>query len=169
MRELVQEPPMLHLGHFAHDIPIPTAARRGHDILVEGKRDEDDDDEQVDDGADGAHRLGDLLAIALREVLPLEAGAHECRAQPADHGVGRGKRNAAKGERGDERLAIFAREGLEQEREAEDAEGEVGERFAQRETGGVAVGGWGRRRFHGAGLAGRCISGSGWAIELGWW
>lgn len=38
----MQEPPLLDMLNMQHHIAIPAAARRSHDILVERKRDEDD-------------------------------------------------------------------------------------------------------------------------------
>lgn len=39
---------------------VPAAAAGGgsNDILVEGKRDEEDQDQEIDNGTDGAHCLG---------------------------------------------------------------------------------------------------------------
>lgn len=106
MGEAVQEPARVGIHNLEDDVSIPAPGRRGHDVLVEGEGDEDDGDEQVDDGADGAHGLWDLPLMHLAHVLALQAGLHKGRPQPADHGVGGGEGDAAEGQRGDERLAI---------------------------------------------------------------
>jgi hypothetical protein len=49
--------------HLNHHIAIPASARRRNDILVERKRDEDNDGDEIDGGAHGAHALGQLRAV----------------------------------------------------------------------------------------------------------
>ena len=67
--ESAQEPPRLDVLDLDDEIPVAAAGRGGHDVLIEREGDEDDDDEEVDHGADGTHRLGtaewkrDMLAI----------------------------------------------------------------------------------------------------------
>jgi hypothetical protein len=97
---------MLDVLDMQDDVAVAAAAGGGDDVLVEGKRDKDDEDEQVDGGADGAHALGDLDLVRLGHVAALEAGLHEGGAEPADHGVAEGEGEAREGERCDQRLAI---------------------------------------------------------------
>jgi len=99
MRKPVQEAALLHMLNVQDDIAVPTAASGGHDVLVEGERREDDDDQEVDDGAYGAHALGDLLLVQLAHVDALDARLDEGGAQPPDHGVRRREGHAAQGQR----------------------------------------------------------------------
>lgn len=96
----------MHDVDLPHHIPIPTAGRRSHDVLVEGERNEHDDAQQVHDSTHGAHGLRDLLLVHLAHILALQARLHERWSQPADHGIGGRKGNAAEGQRGDQRLAV---------------------------------------------------------------
>lgn len=95
--------------HPDHDVPVASARCGRHNVLVEGKRDEDDDGEEVDGGADGAHTLGNLDARRLAEVAAAETRAHKGRAEPADHGIAEAGGGDRERERGDERLAITAK------------------------------------------------------------
>lgn len=62
------------------DIAVPTATSRRNNVLVEREWDEDNDAEEVDRSAHGAHALGDLGAVHLAHVAALEASTHEGRA-----------------------------------------------------------------------------------------
>lgn len=99
MRKLVQQSSLLHILDIHDHISISATTSGHHNVLVKGKRDEDHDDDQVDDGADGSHALRQLLLVVhLGHVAAPEAGANKGRAQPADHGVAGSKGEAAEGE-----------------------------------------------------------------------
>ena len=99
MRELMQQPPLLHILDVHDHVPISATTSRDHYVLVEGDENEDGKSKKVDDGADSAHALGQVLGagtVGLGQVATLEAGADEDGAQPADHGVAGGEGEAAK-------------------------------------------------------------------------
>lgn len=149
MRKLVQQSALVHMLDIEDNVSISATTSDGDDVLVEGKGDEDHDDDQVDDGADGAHALGQLLLVVdLGHVAAPEAGADEGRAQPADHGVAGGKGQAAEGERRDEGLAIAAK-GVGEDGDAGDGESAQAQSLAVGELGRQL--GSGRRR-HGFGV-----------------
>lgn len=131
MREPMQEPTLVDVMHFKHDVPISASARGRDNILVKGKGDKYDDDDEVDGGAHGAHALGDLGPVRLAQVLALEAVLDKRGAQPADHRVAEAKGDAAQGQRGDEGLAIAAK-GVGEDGEARSGQGEEGERLVAR-------------------------------------
>lgn len=145
----MQEPALLHMLDMEHNIPVAAPARGRHNVLVKRKGDKHDDDQEVDDGADGAHALGYLPAVVLAHVDALETGLDEGRAQPADQRKRRGKREPAERERRNERLAI-ALEGVGEHGDAGGRDGEETERLGAGE----------RRRRHdwesAACMAGAC-------------
>jgi hypothetical protein len=123
-----------------HHVAIPASARRRNDILVKRKRDKDDDGDEIDGGAHGAHAFRDLAAIGFAQVAPPEAGLDECRAEPADHGVAERKGDERERQRRDEGLAI-AVEGVCEDGERGAREGDEAERFG---AGELCRGGAGR-------------------------
>lgn len=133
--EAVQEAPLVDVLQLDDDIAVPTAARRRHNVLVEGEGDEDDDGEQVDGGAHGAHALWDVGAVQLAHVAAAEAGAHKGRPQPAYHGVADGEGEQGERERGDEGFAIVV-EGVCEDGEGCAREGEEGQGLGPRERRG---------------------------------
>lgn len=116
----MEETPLVDVLGLEHDVAVAAAARRGDNVLVEGKGDKDNDGEQVDGGAHGAHALGQLGLAGLAQVPAPEAGLDKGRAEPADHGVAEGEGDAGQGQRCYQRLAIAA-EGV-----GEDGEGGAG-------------------------------------------
>lgn len=102
----MQEAALIHMLKVQDDIAIPTAARSCDNVLVKGKGDEDDDGDEVDGGAHGAHALGEEGPGGFAHVDAAEPRGDEARAEPADHGIRDGEGEGGKGERGDERLAI---------------------------------------------------------------
>lgn len=149
----MQEAPLVGVLdlHLNHDISIAAAARRRNNVLVEGKRDEDDDGDEIDGGAHGAHALRDLAAVELAHVAPPEAGLDKRRAEPADHGVAQRKGDERERQRRDEGLAI-AVEGVCEDGERGAREGDEAERFG---AGELCRGG-----------AGRAGDGHGWRREV---
>ena len=55
--EAMQQPARLDFFQLFHDIAVAAARRGGHNVLVEGPWDEDDEDKEIHHGADGAHGL----------------------------------------------------------------------------------------------------------------
>lgn len=136
----MQEAPLVDLLQLDDDIPISTTTRRGHDVLVERKRDKDDDDEEINGCAHCAHAFGNLALMRLAHVATPEAGLHERGAEPADHGVAEGEGEEGERERGDERFAIA----VERVEKNGDRCGRDGE-----ETECLLAGERGRRECHG--------------------
>lgn len=134
VRETMQKAPLAHMFHLEHHIAIPTTTRRGYNILIERERDEHNHGNQIDRSAHGAHALRDLRARRLAHVAAPEAGGHEGRAQPADHGIGEGESGEGERQRGDEGLAIAAK-GVGEDGERAAGDGEEGERFGAGERG----------------------------------
>lgn len=121
MRELVEEsaPTGVAGVYLEHDIAIASARRGGHDILIEGEGDEDNDCEEVDSGADSAHTFRYLHTRRLAKVAAAEACAHKSWAEPADHSIAEAEGGEGEGERGDEGLAVASkRVGQDGERRA---------------------------------------------------
>ena len=117
----MQQPPLLHMLNLQHHITIAAPARGRHNILVKRKRDKHNHHQQIHNSAHAAHALGDLLAVVLAHVDALEPCAHKRRSQPADQREAGGERQAAEGERRDERLAI-ALEGVGEDGDASERE-----------------------------------------------
>lgn len=72
MWELVQESALIDMLDLEDHVAIAATTCSCDNIFVKGKRDEDDDSENVDDGADEACTLGDLPAHSLGKVNPFE-------------------------------------------------------------------------------------------------
>lgn len=151
MRKPVQEPPLFHVLNLQHHVLVAASARRRHNVLVKGKRDEANDHEQVHDGAHGAHALGQLAARVLAHVDALEAGANKGRAEPSDERVGSGVGQPAKGQRRDQRLAV-ALEGVGEHGHAHGREHEEAARLVVGERRGGPGGGGARGARHGLGV-----------------
>ena len=134
MWETVEEAPLVDVLDMEDDVAIPAAAGGSDNILVEGEGDEDDDSDEVDGSADGAHALGEQGPRGFAHVAAAEAGGDEARAQPADHGVAEGEGQEREGEGGNERLAI-AMEGVCNDGNGGAREGEEGEGLGARERG----------------------------------
>lgn len=97
MRELMQQPPLLHILDVHDHVPVSATTSRDHYVLVERDENEDGKGKEVDDGANGTHALGQVLCagtIDLGQVAALEAGADEDGTQPADHGIAGGEGEA---------------------------------------------------------------------------
>lgn len=141
----MEEASLVHMFHLENHITVPATARRGHDILVKRKRDEDNDGQEVHRRAHGAHALRDLALVRLAHVPAHEAGAHERGAQPADHGVAQREGKKGQSEGGDEGLAI-ALECVCEDGEGGGGEGEEGEALGAGEGGGGGGGRHGRER-----------------------
>lgn len=138
----MQEATLFLLVQFHHHVPISSTTCRSNDVLVEGKRDKDDDGQEIDGGAHGAHALWDLDLVRLAHVATAKAGLHERGAEPADHGVAEGEGEEGEGEGRDEGLAI-AGEGVEEDGGRGARDGEEGERLRAGEgRGGDGHGGW---------------------------
>lgn len=123
----MQEAALVYLLNLDHNISVPTATRRRDNILVEGERYEDDDSQEIDGGADGAHAFGDLDLVKLAQITAAEPSLHEGWSQPANHGKAEAKGENREGEGRYKRLAIAVkgigndsgggrREGKERER-----------------------------------------------------
>lgn len=130
----MQEAALVDLLELDDHITVSTTAGGGDDVLVEGKRDEDDDGDEVDGGADGTHALWDLGLVRLAHVAAAKAGAHEGGPQPADHGVAEGEGEQGEGEAGDEGFAI-ALEGVCEDGDGCAGEGEEGDELGAGERG----------------------------------
>lgn len=61
----MQETALVDMANFQNHVAVTSSARGGYNILVEGEGDEDDDGEEVDHGANGAHTFWDLNRIGL--------------------------------------------------------------------------------------------------------
>lgn len=72
MWELVQESALVDMLDLEDHIPIATTTSCRDDIFVKGKRNKDDDSENIDHGTDEACTLGNFPAHSLGEVHPLE-------------------------------------------------------------------------------------------------
>lgn len=142
VRELVQEAALVDVLGVQDDVPVAAAAGGSNDVLVEGEGGEDDDGEQVDDGADGTGALWNLPPVGLGHVDALEPGLDEGGPQPADHGIGGGVGHAAEGERRDQGLALAA-EGVGQDGAARRGQGGEADRLGAGEL---------RCRRHGCGV-----------------
>ncbi|KAF1737541.1 hypothetical protein CRV24_003161 [Beauveria bassiana] len=127
----VREAALVDVLGLEDNIAVAAAARGRDNVLVKGKRYEDDDGEEVDGGADGAHALGQLGPAGLGEVAAAEAGADKRGPEPADHGVAERKGGKGEGERRDERLAV-AGECVGQHGEGGARDGEQSQRLAAR-------------------------------------
>ena len=136
----MQETALVHILHLQHHVPIAASTGRRHNILIEWKRNEDDDGDQVHHGAHCAHALRELRSARLAEVTTLEAVGHERGRQPANHGVGEAEGQDAEGERGQEGLARVGSESVDKERERGGRQGEMGEGLGLGEDWGD--GGW---------------------------
>lgn len=150
----MQESALVDMLGMQDDVPVPAAAGGSNNVLVERERGEDDDCEQIDDGADGAGALWDLPPIGLGHVDALEPSLDEGRPQPADHGVGCGVGHAAQGERCDQGLALAA-EGVCQDGAACRGQGGEADRLGAGELGCCCRHGCGVRelRFEGRPIA----------------
>lgn len=149
----MQEAALVDVLGVQDNVPVPAAAGGSNDVLVEGERCEDDDGEQVDDGAYGAGALGDLPPVGLGHVDALEPGLDESRPQPADHGVRGGIGHAAQGERCDQGLALAA-EGVGQDGATCGGEGGEADRLGPGELGSCRHGcGVRELRFEGRPIA----------------
>lgn len=135
----MQEAALVDMLGMQDDISVPAAARGSNDVLVKGERGEDDDGEEVDDGADCAGALGDLPPVRLGHVDALEPGLDEGGPQPADHGVCGGVGHAAQGERCDQGLALAAK-GVGQDGATRGGEGGEADRLGPGEMGGCRHG-----------------------------
>lgn len=85
----MQKPsPLNKLLFVQDDVTVPSTRGGRYKVLVEWKRREDDDGEQVHGGAYGSHALGqELCTVDLAQVPALESHGDKVRAQPSDHGV----------------------------------------------------------------------------------
>lgn len=117
MREAMQEASLLNMFDMQDDVAVASTAGRGDNVLVKGKRDEDNNDKEVDGGADSTHAFGNERLVSFGEVLALEAGLDEGGAQPADHAVGERKGEGRQGQGRDERLSL-ASEGVGEDDES---------------------------------------------------
>lgn len=160
MGEAMQEAPLVGVLDLDlnHHISVPASARRRNDVLVERKRDEDDDGDEVHRGAHRAHALRDLAAVDLAQVAPPEAGLDKRRAEPADHGVAQRKGDERERQRRNQGLAI-AVEGVCEDGERGAREGDEAERFG---AGELCRGGAGRA---GDGHGGKRLGGY---MEVDW-
>jgi hypothetical protein len=106
MRKPVKEPSLLNMLNMEDNITIAASTSSRHDILVERKRNEDNDDQKIDNSANASHALRDLSLVMLAHVNSSQARLHKRRTQPSNHGIGGAERDAAEGKRSDEWLAI---------------------------------------------------------------
>lgn len=83
----MQEPSLVRMVYLHHNIPIPSSARRRHNVLVKRKRNENNHCNQIHSSTHCAHALWQLRAVDLAQVAAPEAGLDEGRAEPPDHGV----------------------------------------------------------------------------------
>ena len=130
----MEEAALVDALSLQNDVAVSAAAGGSNDILVEGKRDEYNDSEEVDGGADSAHALGKEGPGGFAHVAAAEPSRNESRAQPADHGVAEGEGEQGEGEGGDEGLAIVV-EGIREDREGCPGEGEETEGLGTGERG----------------------------------
>lgn len=87
MREPMEEAALLDVLDLQDHITIASPTCGRHNVLVEGKGDEDDDDEQVDDGADSTHALRKLFFVVFAHVDAFQASLDEGRTEPSNHGI----------------------------------------------------------------------------------
>jgi hypothetical protein len=106
MGEPMKEPPLLDMLHMKDNITVAASTSSRHDILVERKRNEDDDDQKIDNRADASHALRNLSLMMLAHVDPSQAHFHERGTQPSNHGISGTECDTAEGKRCDEWLAI---------------------------------------------------------------
>lgn len=107
VRKTVQQTTLINVVKLDDDITIASTTGSGDNILVERKRDKHHDGEEVYGGADGAHALGDLVAVVdLAHVAAAKASLHKGRSEPADHGEAEGKGEHREAQEGDEGFAI---------------------------------------------------------------
>lgn len=104
--ETMEETALVDVGFLEDNISVASAAGGSDNILIERKGDEDDDRKEIDSRADSSHAFRDLALVCLAQVPAHEAGAHEGRAKPSDHGVAQSESQQGQGERRDEGLAI---------------------------------------------------------------
>lgn len=118
--------------YVKNNIPVTASAGCRDDILVEGERDENDNDEEVDGGADGTHAFGYHGPGYLAHVPTAEAGSDEAGPQPADHDEAYGEGEEGQGEGGYQGFAI-AVEGVCDDGDGCAGEGEKAECLCPRE------------------------------------
>lgn len=63
--EAMQETALVDMVNLENDIAVTSSAGGGYNVLVEREGNEDDDGEEIDHGANGAHTFGDLNRIGL--------------------------------------------------------------------------------------------------------
>lgn len=103
----MQQSPFLDKLDVHDNIPVSTTTSSDNDILIERERYEYDDDQEVDDGADGAHALGQVVAVVnLGQVTALQTCLDEGQSEPSDGGIGGSKGQSAEGQGGYQRFAI---------------------------------------------------------------
>ena len=130
----MQKSPLINRACGIHYIPISASRRCSDNVLVKRKWYEHDDNQQIDNGANGTHRLGYLLLVLLAHILAFHPGFHKCWAQPSYHRICRRKGNATECQRGNERLAI-AVEGVRNYANASNGERQETEGFGKGEVG----------------------------------
>lgn len=106
MREPMKESPLLYILNLKYNITVSASAGSCHNILVERKRDEDDDDQKVDNSTNASHALRDFALVMFAHVDSPQARFHERWTQPSNHGISGTECNATERQRCDEWLAI---------------------------------------------------------------
>lgn len=102
----MQKPTLLNMLNMKHNVAVATSTGSCDDILVERKGNKDDNDEEIDNGANASHAFWDFPLMMFAHVHSSQSRPHECRAKPSDHGVGGAECDTTQGKRCDERLAI---------------------------------------------------------------
>lgn len=67
VRKFVEQTACLEMLHLEDNVPVTTARRGRHDVLVKWKRNEYDDNQQVNDSANGAHTFWTLVQISVHQ------------------------------------------------------------------------------------------------------
>jgi hypothetical protein len=157
--ETMQEAALVHMLYVQDNVAVSSAARGSDTVLVEGKRNEYDDGDEIYGGAYGAHALGQEGPGGFAHVATAEAGRDKVGAEPADHGEARGEGDNGQGQGGNEGLAI-AVEGVEEDGEGGAGEGDESEGLGSREVvgGGRGHDGGGARGGRSACVLGRQMS-----------
>jgi len=119
---------------FNDNISITTSWGSGYDVLVEWKRYKDDDNKEIDDGADSTHSFRNLFLVYFRHVLPLQASLHKCWSKPSYHGIWCCVCNPAECKGGDERFPITT-EGICDDGEWCKGKGQETECLCERQSG----------------------------------
>lgn len=106
MWKLVQKAAFIDMLCLQNDISIAASTRSGNNILEESGRNEEDDDKQVNNGANGAGAFWNFLFVGFGHVDALQASLDKVGTGPHDQRIGGSEGEAAQSNGGNNGRAL---------------------------------------------------------------